>query len=197
MPIRVPHVRLTGRTLAAAVAAALMSVLVPQSGAHGAAPREGGPVHSYDDAIRESDRVGTRLDGDGGGGGRSDRVDVDTVRTRDPAQHGRKLPVAMDAGPNYSCCGRGNESRRRTRGAHGNPVAFPPYGDHCFVQCGCGFVAVDLAGSSRSTAAADVGSRSDVQSAEAAVGRLNGHTRAFTTRTGTQGAAPGAPGTRG
>ncbi|TLQ42656.1 hypothetical protein [Streptomyces marianii] len=173
-----------------------MSVPVPQSGAHGAAPRDSGPVHSYDDAMRESVWGDTRRDGDGGGGDRDDRVDVDTLRTRDPAQHGRKIPVTMDAGPNYSCCGRGRESRRRTCGAHGNPVALPRYRDHCFVQCGYGF-AVDPAGTGRSDGCADVGGRFDVQSAEAVVDRPNGRTRALATAPGPGAPPPGPPGTQG
>ncbi|MFD4585246.1 Xaa-Pro dipeptidyl-peptidase [Streptomyces sp. NPDC058434] len=193
MPIRVHRIRLTGRTIAAAAAAALMPVLVPQSGAHGTPPRESRPVYSYDDAIRESVWVDTRLDGDGDG--RNDRVAVDIVRPREPAQHGRKIPVIMDASPYYSCCGRGNESQKKTYDADGDPVAFPLYYDNYFVPRGYAFVAVDLAGTSRSDGCVDVGGRSDVQSARAVVDWLNGRARAFTTRTGTRRAA--APWTTG
>ncbi|SDM96884.1 Xaa-Pro dipeptidyl-peptidase [Streptomyces wuyuanensis] len=193
MPIRVHRIRLTGRTIAATAAAALMSVLVPPGGAHGAAPRESRPVYSYDDAIRESVWVDTRLDGDGDG--RNDRVAVDIVRPREPAQHGRKIPVIMDASPYYSCCGRGNESQRKTYDADGDPVGFPLYYDNYFVPRGYAFVAVDLAGTSRSDGCVDVGGRSDVQSAKAVVDWLNGRARAFTTRNGPRRAA--APWTTG
>lgn len=193
MPIRAHRIRLTGRTIAATAAAALMSVLVPPGGAHGAAPRESRPVYSYDGAIRESVWVDTRLDVDGDG--RNDRVAVDIVRPREPAQHGRKIPVIMDASPYYSCCGRGNESQKKTYDADGDPVGFPLYYDNYFVPRGYAFVAVDLAGTSRSDGCVDVGGRSDVQSAKAVVDWLNGRARALTTRNGTRRAA--APWTTG
>ncbi|MEN8654501.1 Xaa-Pro dipeptidyl-peptidase [Streptomyces sp. 21So2-11] len=165
-------------------AAAMMAVLISPAGAQGAAagPKESKPVYSYDDAIRESVWVDTRIDGDSDG--KTDRVAVDIVRPREPAQQGRKIPVIMDASPYYACCGRGNESQKKTYDANGKPVQFPLYYDNYFVPRGYGFVAVDLAGTNRSDGCVDVGGRSDVQSAKAVVDWLNGRGKAYTTRTG-------------
>ncbi|MCT4353257.1 Xaa-Pro dipeptidyl-peptidase [Streptomyces sp. Je 1-79] len=190
MPIRVRRTRgarLSCRTLAVAATAALMSALVPQAGAADqAAPgvRESRPVYSYGDAVRESVWVDTGLDGDGDG--RADRVAVDIVRPREAAASGRKIPVIMDASPYYACCGRGNESQKKTYDAAGNPVQFPLFYDNYFVPRGYAFAAVDLAGTNRSDGCDDVGGRSDVQSAKAVVDWLNGRARGYTTRTGSE-----------
>ncbi|WP_406864050.1 Xaa-Pro dipeptidyl-peptidase [Streptomyces sp. HUAS MG47] len=198
MPIRVRRTRdaRPSRITLAATAAALLTSLVVPAGTAEATPaalpaaptaasaRDSQPVHSYDGAVRESVWVDTGLDGDRDG--RTDRVAVDIVRPREPAAAGRKIPVIMDASPYYSCCGRGNESQKKTYDAAGNPVQFPLYYDNYFVPRGYAFVAVDLAGTSRSDGCDDVGGRSDVQSARAVVDWLNGRARGYTTRTGGQ-----------
>ncbi|GGX43768.1 Xaa-Pro dipeptidyl-peptidase [Streptomyces fructofermentans] len=178
----------TWRSLATAATAALMATLLTPAAAH-ATPRESLPVHSYENAIRESVWVDTGLDGDADG--RKDRVAVDIVRPREPAQQGRKVPVIMDASPYYSCCGRGNESQRKTYDAEGHVVQMPLYYDNYFVPRGYAFVAVDLAGTNRSDGCVDVGGRSDIQSAKAVVDWLNGRARAYTSRTGTTRAGAG------
>ncbi|OIJ88453.1 Xaa-Pro dipeptidyl-peptidase [Streptomyces colonosanans] len=194
MPISVRRTRLRRTSLAAAATAALMTVFLSPGAAHGApgtervaaaaaaTPRESQPVYSYADAIRETVWVDTGLDGDGDG--RTDRVAVDIVRPREPAAQGRKIPVIMDASPYYSCCGRGNESQKKTYDAHGNPVQFPLFYDNYFVPRGYAFVAVDLAGTNRSDGCVDVGGRSDIQSAKAVVDWLGGRARGYATRTG-------------
>ncbi|MER6912147.1 Xaa-Pro dipeptidyl-peptidase [Streptomyces sp. NPDC000594] len=188
MPICARGTRLTYRSLLAAATAALMTVTLSPADALGApgpqGARETTPVHSYENAIRESVWVDTRLDGDGDG--RTDRVAVDIVRPREAAQQGRTVPVIMDASPYYACCGRGNESQRKTYDAAGNPVQFPLYYDNYFVPRGYAFAAVDLAGTSRSDGCADVGGVSDIQSAKAVVDWLNGRADGWTSRTGTQ-----------
>ncbi|WP_351230836.1 Xaa-Pro dipeptidyl-peptidase [Streptomyces sp. NPDC002133] len=190
MPIRARGTRLSSRSFIVAATAALTAALVPPAGAQSAAPpRESRPVYSYDNAIRESVWVDTRLDGDGDG--RTDRVAVDIVRSREAGQHGRKIPVIMDASPYYSCCGRGNESQKKTYDANGNPVRFPLYYDNYFVPRGYAFVAVDLAGTNRSDGCVDVGGRSDIHSAKAVVDWLNGRARAYTSRTGAERATAG------
>ncbi|MFG3497460.1 Xaa-Pro dipeptidyl-peptidase [Streptomyces sp. NPDC047928] len=179
---------MAGRTLVVAAAAALLSVLLPAHTAQGApapgplTPRESRPVHSYGDAIRESVWVDTGLDGDGDG--RNDRVAADIIRPREAAQQRRKVPVVMVASPYYSCCGRGNESQRKTYDEAGGPVQFPLFYDNYFVPRGYAFVAVDLAGTNRSDGCVDVGGHSDVRSAKAVVDWLNGRARGYTTRTG-------------
>ncbi|MFI8519759.1 Xaa-Pro dipeptidyl-peptidase [Streptomyces sp. NPDC085481] len=189
MPIRVRRTRgarSSCRTLAVAATAALTAaLLVPTAAAQAAAPAgESQPVYSYAEAVRESVWVDTGLDADADG--RTDRVAVDVVRPREPAAAGRKIPVIMDASPYYACCGRGNESQRKTYDADGRPVQFPLFYDNYFVPRGYAFVAVDLAGTSRSDGCDDVGGRSDVQSAKAVVDWLNGRARGYTTRTGAE-----------
>ncbi|GAA3847582.1 Xaa-Pro dipeptidyl-peptidase [Streptomyces coacervatus] len=172
----------TWRPLAAAAVAALMAAFLTPAAAH-SAPQESRPVYSYDHAIREAVWVDTGLDSDGDG--KADRVAVDIVRPREPAQQGRKVPVIMDASPYYSCCGRGNESQKKTYDANGNVVQMPLFYDNYFVPRGYAFVGVDLAGTNRSDGCIDVGGRSDIQSAKAVVDWLNGRAKAYTTRTGT------------
>ncbi|WP_418960074.1 Xaa-Pro dipeptidyl-peptidase [Streptomyces tritici] len=189
MPIRVRSTRRPRSsriTLATAAAALLTSLVVPAGAARAVADapdaRESRPVHSYADAVRESVWVDTGLDGDGDG--RTDRVAADIIRPREPAAAGRKIPVIMDASPYYACCGRGNESQKKTYDEAGNPVQFPLYYDNYFVPRGYAFVAVDLAGTNRSDGCDDVGGRSDVRSAKAVIDWLNGRARGYTTRTG-------------
>ncbi|MFF5428201.1 MULTISPECIES: Xaa-Pro dipeptidyl-peptidase [unclassified Streptomyces] len=175
--------RLPYGTLVLAAAAALLAGAVTPAGARpGPAVRESRPVHSYADAVRESVWVDTGLDGDGDG--RADRVAVDIVRPREPAAAGRKVPVIMDASPYYACCGRGNESQKKTYDAEGRPVGLPLFYDNYFVPRGYAFAAVDLAGTNRSDGCDDVGGRSDVLSAKAVVDWLNGRARGYTSRTG-------------
>ncbi|MFD5518494.1 Xaa-Pro dipeptidyl-peptidase [Streptomyces sp. NPDC127066] len=183
MPIPVSRTRfMTWRSLATAAVAALTAALLVPVAAHGA-PRQSTPVYSYENAIRESVWVDTGLDGDNDG--RHDRVAVDVVRPREPARQGRKIPVIMDASPYYSCCGRGNESQKKTYDANGHVVQMPLFYDNYFVPRGYGFVGVDLAGTDRSDGCVDVGGRSDIQSAKAVIDWLNGRARGYTTRTGT------------
>ncbi|MFI1864114.1 Xaa-Pro dipeptidyl-peptidase [Streptomyces jumonjinensis] len=188
MPICARGTRLTYRSLVSAASAALMTVALFPAGAQSAplAPGRGEstPVYSYENAIRESVWVDTRLDGDGDG--RTDRVAVDIVRPEETERQGRRIPVIMDASPYYACCGRGNESQRKTYDAEGRPVQFPLYYDNYFVPRGYAFAAVDLAGTNRSDGCADVGGASDVQSAKAVVDWLNGRGHGYTTRTGTE-----------
>ncbi|TLS47929.1 Xaa-Pro dipeptidyl-peptidase [Streptomyces montanus] len=189
MPIRARHMRLTTwRTFATAAIAALMAALLTPVSAH-SAPRESKPVYSYENAIRESVWVDTGLDGDSDG--KTDRVAADIVRPREPAQQGRKIPVIMDASPYYSCCGRGNESQKKTYDAQGNVVQMPLFYDNYFVPRGYAFVGVDFAGTNRSDGCVDVGGRSDVQSAKAVVDWLNGRAKGYTSRTGTVRAKAG------
>ncbi|MFF8289744.1 Xaa-Pro dipeptidyl-peptidase [Streptomyces sp. NPDC016309] len=201
MPIRARRTPMSSRVLVTAATAALMTALVQPASAAPAAPArearpaspatarpapvpESRPVHSYADAVRESVWVDTGLDGDRDG--RTDRVAVDIVRPREAADRGRKVPVIMDASPYYSCCGRGNESQKKTYDADGRPVQFPLYYDNYFVPRGYAFAAVDLAGTNRSDGCDDVGGPSDIQSAKAVVDWLNGRGRGYTTRTGTR-----------
>ncbi|MEV7815694.1 Xaa-Pro dipeptidyl-peptidase [Streptomyces flaveolus] len=169
------------RTLVTAAVATLAATFLTPAAAQ-AAPRESRPVYSYADAVRESVWVDTGLDEDGDG--RTDRVAADIVRPAEPARQGRKVPVIMDASPYYSCCGRGNESQRKTYDAEGHVVQMPLFYDNYFVPRGYAFVGVDLAGTNRSDGCVDVGGRSDILSAKAVVDWLGGRARAYTSRTG-------------
>ncbi|TQJ56960.1 Xaa-Pro dipeptidyl-peptidase [Streptomyces sp. NBC_00080] len=176
------------RPLATAAITLLVASFLTPAAAH-SSPRESRPVYSYENAIREAVWVDTGLDGDSDG--KRDRVAVDIVRPRELAAQGRKVPVIMDASPYYSCCGRGNESQRKTYDAAGNVVQMPLFYDNYFVPRGYAFVGVDLAGTNRSDGCVDVGGRSDIRSAKAVVDWLNGRARAYTTRTGTTTAEAG------
>ncbi|MGD3108380.1 Xaa-Pro dipeptidyl-peptidase [Streptomyces sp. YGL11-2] len=184
----IPHI--PWKSLVVAITLALFALLIAPHPA-GAAPSSGesGPVYSYDHAIRESVWVDTRLDGDGDG--HADRVAVDIMRPSEPARQGHRIPVIMDASPYYSCCGRGNESQKKTYDAQGRPVQFPLFYDNYFVPRGYAVVLVDLAGTNRSDGCVDVGGRSDIQSAKAVVDWLNGRGRAYTARTGGKPVAAG------
>ncbi|MFD5818073.1 Xaa-Pro dipeptidyl-peptidase [Streptomyces sp. NPDC127038] len=183
MPKSVRRTRfMTWRPLATAAVAALMAAFLVPVAAHGA-PRESAPVYSYANAIRESVWVDTGLDGDNDG--KHDRVAVDIVRPAEPARQGHKVPVIMDASPYYSCCGRGNESQKKTYDANGHVVQMPLFYDNYFVPRGYAFVGVDLAGTDRSDGCVDVGGRSDIQSAKAVIDWLNGRAKGYTSRTGT------------
>lgn len=145
-----------------------------------AAPGPTQPVYSYARAIRQSVWVDTGL----GSGGTPVRVAADIIRPREPAAAGRRIPVIMDASPYYSCCGRGNESQRKTYDRHGNPVRFPLFYDNYFVPRGYAVVLVDLAGTNRSDGCVDVGGASDVQSAKAVIDWLGGRARGYSARSG-------------
>ncbi|MET7764587.1 Xaa-Pro dipeptidyl-peptidase [Streptomyces sp. NPDC005393] len=183
---RKPRIHWTTLVLSAvtALVAAAVSLLPPLGtpAAHAATARESRPVYSYQDAIRESVWVDTKVDGDADG--KTDRVAVDIVRPREPTRQGRRIPVIMDASPYYSCCGRGNESQTKTYDAAGKPVLFPLFYDNYFVPRGYATVLVDLAGTNRSDGCVDIGGRSDIQSAKAVVDWLNGRASGYTTRTG-------------
>ncbi|MEU4337065.1 Xaa-Pro dipeptidyl-peptidase [Micromonospora lupini] len=135
------------------------------------------PAYSYAAAIRESVWVETRADSDGDGV--RDRVAVDVVRPREAAAAGVRVPVIMEASPYYLCCGRGNEGELKTYDAAGVIAKMPLFYDNYFVPRGYAFVAVDLAGTARSTGCEDVGGPVEVGSATAVVDWLNGRARAF------------------
>lgn len=190
--IRARKPRIPWKAFAWAATVALLPLLIsPNAGAAAASSAPGGsrPVYSYDHAIRETVWVDTRLDGDTDG--RTDRVAVDIVRPREPAQQGRRIPVIMDASPYYSCCGRGNESQKKTYDDKGRPVQFPLFYDNYFVPRGYATVLVDLAGTNRSDGCIDIGGRSDIQSAKAVVDWLGGRGRAYSARTGGRPVAAG------
>jgi len=132
------------------------------------------PQYRYDNAIRESVWVqAPDLDGNG----EPDRVAVDIIRPRELDGESR-VPIVMDASPYYSCCGRGNESEKKLYNARGEPQKFPLYYDNYFVPRGYAYVAVDMAGTSRSTGCTDEGADSDVVSVKAVIDWLNGRGRA-------------------
>lgn len=134
------------------------------------------PVYSYPNAIRESVRVQTTMDTDGDRV--PDKVAVDVVRPRESAAAQVKVPVIMEASPYYACCGRGNESEKKTYDPKGVISKVPLFYDNYFVPRGYGFVAVDLPGTGRSTGCQDVGGRAEVLGAKAVIDWLNGRATA-------------------
>ena len=99
------------------------------------------PVYDYAGAIRESVYVDTTMDTDSDGA--DDVIAVDIVRPRETAAAGLRIPVIMDASPYYSCCGRGNESEKKTYDENGIIQRMPLYYDNYFVPRGYAMVGVD------------------------------------------------------
>lgn len=132
------------------------------------------PVYSYEDAIRETVWVKAP---DGDGDGEKDLVTVDIVRPRE-LDGSKKIPVIMDPSPYYLCCGRGNESERKSYDAQGNPLKMPLYYDNFFVPRGYAYAGVDMAGTARSTGCSDHGAKSDIGSVRAVIDWLNGRAKA-------------------
>ncbi|HEY0618084.1 MAG TPA: Xaa-Pro dipeptidyl-peptidase, partial [Kribbella sp.] len=85
------------------------------------------PVYDYAGAIRESVYVDTTMDTDSDG--QTDVIAVDIVRPRETDAAGLRIPVIMDASPYYSCCGRGNESEKKTYDENGVIQKMPLYYD--------------------------------------------------------------------
>ncbi|SMC86055.1 Xaa-Pro dipeptidyl-peptidase [Kibdelosporangium aridum] len=131
------------------------------------------PIHSFQDAIRETVWVDIGLDLDNNGVG--DRVAADIIR---PATRG-KVPVIIDASPYYATNGRGNEAERKSYDAAGVPVKFPLFYDNYFVPRGYAVALVDFSGSSRSTGCMDTGGRSEVASGKAVIDWLNGRATGY------------------
>jgi X-Pro dipeptidyl-peptidase len=132
------------------------------------------PVYDYGDAIRETVWVqAPDLDGNG----EPERVAADIIRPRE-LDGAAEIPVVMDASPYYSCCGRGNESELKQYDENGVPTKFPLFYDNYFVPRGYAYVAVDMAGTSRSTGCTDMGGPSDILSVKAVVDWLNGNATA-------------------
>src|SRR3954471_8078659 len=120
------------------------------------------PVYDYANAIRESVYVDTTMDTDSDG--EDDVVAVDIVRPSETALSGTKIPVIMDASPYYSCCGRGNESEKKTYDADGAIQKMPLYYDNYFVPRGYAVVGVDIVGTGRSSGCGDVGGKNEIDS---------------------------------
>jgi len=128
------------------------------------------PMYDYADAVRETVWVAAPdLDGDGV----DERIAADIIRPRELDGTAR-VPIIMDASPYYLSSGRGNESERKQYDADGQITRFPLYYDNYFVPRGYAFVAVDMAGTARSTGCTDQGGRSDIESVKAVVEWLNG-----------------------
>ncbi|GAA1603101.1 Xaa-Pro dipeptidyl-peptidase [Kribbella sancticallisti] len=136
------------------------------------------PVYDYADAIRESVYVDTTMDSDSDGS--NDVIAVDIVRPRETAAAGRRIPVVMDASPYYSCCGRGNESERKTYDESGVIEKMPLFYDNYFVPRGYAMVGVDIVGTNRSTGCGDVGGKDEIDSVVAVIDWLNGRNTAHT-----------------
>jgi X-Pro dipeptidyl-peptidase len=132
------------------------------------------PVYSYENAIRQSVWVEAP---DRDGNGQKDLVTADIIRPRE-LDGSTKVPVIMDPSPYYLCCGRGNESERKTYDGNGDPRKFPLFYDNYFVPRGYAIVHPDMAGTARSSGCADEGAASDVDSIKAVVDWLNGRANA-------------------
>ncbi|WP_318306509.1 CocE/NonD family hydrolase [Amycolatopsis solani] len=118
--------------------------------------------------VRETAWVETGTDHDRDG--KIDRVAADVVR---PATGGR-VPAILDVSPYYACCGRGNESQKKTYEPDGTPAQFPLFYDNYFVPRGYAVVLADVGGTNRSSGCFD-----DVANGNAVVDWLNGRATAF------------------
>ena len=136
------------------------------------------PVYDYDAAIRESVYVDTTMDTDSDG--KDDVIAVDIVRPTETALAGVKIPVIMDASPYYSCCGRGNESEKKTYDENGVIQKMPLYYDNYFVPRGYAVIGVDIVGTGRSTGCGDVGGKDEIDSVVDVIDWLNGRNTAHT-----------------
>ena len=132
------------------------------------------PIYDYAAAIRESVWVQVP---DFNGCGAPVHVAVDIIRSQE-LDGAAKVPVIMVASPYYLCLGRGNESEVKQYDDNGNPTMFPLFYDNYFVPRGYAVVAVDMAGTARSTGCSDEGAASDILSIKAIVDWLNGGTTA-------------------
>jgi X-Pro dipeptidyl-peptidase len=136
------------------------------------------PVYDYAAAIRESVYVDTTMDTDSDG--KDDVIAVDIVRPIETALAGVKIPVIMDASPYYSCCGRGNESEKKTYDENGVIQKMPLYYDNYFVPRGYAVIGVDIVGTGRSTGCGDVGGKDEIDSVVDVIDWLNGRNTAHT-----------------
>ncbi|NRN64751.1 X-prolyl-dipeptidyl aminopeptidase [Kibdelosporangium sp. 4NS15] len=151
-------------------------IVVPAQAAQQTYEVRGGvtqPIHSFENAIRETVWVDIGLDLDNNGVG--DRVAADIIR---PDTKG-KVPVIIDASPYYSTSGRGNEAERKSYDANGVPVKFPLFYDNYFVPRGYAVALVDFSGSNRSTGCMDTGGKSEIASGRAVVDWLNGRVAGY------------------
>ena len=137
------------------------------------------PVYDYASAIRESVYVDTTMDSDSDG--TNDVIAVDIVRPAETALTGTKIPVIMDASPYYSCCGRGNESEKKTYDENGVIQKMPLFYDNYFVPRGYAMVGVDVVGTGRSTGCGDVGGKHEIDSVVDVIDWLNGRNTAHTS----------------
>jgi X-Pro dipeptidyl-peptidase len=141
--------------VAFAASAAPAPVAAPAAAAQPTATLEDGvtaPVYDYADAIRESVWVlAPDLDGDGLG----DQIAVDIIR---PAE----LATGAD------------EAELKQYDENGVIESFPLFYDNYFVPRGYAFVAVDMAGTGRSTGCTDEGGVSDIESVRVVIDWLNG-----------------------
>ena len=140
-------------------------------------------TYPYADAVRESVLVATHRDDDGDG--RPDQIAVDLIR---PDETTVKVPVIMDASPYYESVGRGSEHQVKKYDAAGTITSVPLFEDNYFVPRGYALVAVDLAGTNRSTGCMDLGGPAEVAGVTAVIDWLNGRATA-THRDGTPAVA--------
>lgn len=131
------------------------------------------PVYDYAAAIRESVWVQAPVSTNWA---TPVQVAADIIRPRELAGKA-KVPVIIVASPYYLCCGRGNEGELKAYDAEGSPIKFPLFYDNFFVPRGYAVVAVDMAGTARSTGCSDEGAASDL-SLRAVVDWLNGRATA-------------------
>ncbi|HEU4481355.1 MAG TPA: Xaa-Pro dipeptidyl-peptidase [Actinomycetota bacterium] len=165
----------------------LLALLAPSlAGVGSAAPRaeisvrDGltQPVFSYEEAVRETVYVQSKLDQDADGD--LDLLATDIIRPKETEQ-GLKVPVIYEMSPYYQALGRGNEAEiKQEEDGDFQPGFFPLYYDNYFVPRGYAVVLQDMRGTRNSEGCMVLGADEEELDAVATIDWLNGRGKAFT-----------------
>ncbi|MGN1401035.1 MAG: Xaa-Pro dipeptidyl-peptidase [Bacillus sp. (in: firmicutes)] len=129
------------------------------------------PIYSYEEAIRETIYVESKLDTDQNG--EYDRIAVDIIRPKETDSKS-KVPIIMDASPYYESMGRGNESEIKDPDNDGINEKFPLYYDNYFVPRGYAVALPDMVGTNHSDGCPKTGGPEEIESIRVVIDWLNG-----------------------
>ncbi len=152
----------------------------PQAIAKGPKPsfpqEETKPIYSYEEAIKETIFVESKLDTDQDG--EFDRIAVDIIRPKETDKK-LKVPIIMDASPYYESMGRGNESEIKDTDNDGINDQFPLYYDNYFVPRGYAVALPDMVGTNNSDGCPRTGGPEEIESIRVVIDWLNGKGKAW------------------
>ena len=129
------------------------------------------PIYSYEEAIRETIYVESKLDTDQNG--EYDRIAVDIIRPKE-TESNLKVPIIMDASPYYESMGRGNESEIKDADNDGINEQFPLFYDNYFVPRGYAVALPDMVGTNNSDGCPRTGGPEEIESIRVVIDWLNG-----------------------